>query len=85
MKTSGSSYINTGEDGLQILITYFVIAAINVVLTFIVWKNRMESLLSDAFFYFGWIHRNARSELALLLHFRCYNMPISVMEGADHA
>ena len=39
MKTSGSSYINTGEDGLQILITYFVIAAINVVLTFIVWKR----------------------------------------------
>ena len=39
MKTSGSSYINTSEDGLQILITYFVIAAINVVLTFIVWKR----------------------------------------------
>ncbi|MBR3643861.1 MAG: CPBP family intramembrane metalloprotease, partial [Parasporobacterium sp.] len=39
MKTSGSSYINTGEDGPQILITYFVIAAINVVLTFIVWKR----------------------------------------------
>ena len=39
MKTSGSSYINTGEDGLKILITYFVIAAINVVLTFWVWKK----------------------------------------------
>ena len=39
MKTSGSSYINTGEDGLKILITYFAIAAINVVLTFIVWKR----------------------------------------------
>ena len=39
MKTSGSSYINTGEDGLKILITYFVIAAINVVLTFLVWKK----------------------------------------------
>ena len=39
MKTSGSSYINTGEDGLQILITYFAIAAINAVLTFIVWKR----------------------------------------------
>jgi membrane protease YdiL (CAAX protease family) len=39
MKTSGSSYINTGEDGPKILITYFVIAAINVVLTFLVWKK----------------------------------------------
>jgi membrane protease YdiL (CAAX protease family) len=39
VKTSGSSYINTGEDGLKILITYFAIAAINVVLTFIVWKR----------------------------------------------
>ena len=39
MKTSGSSYINTGEDGLKILITYFAIAAINVVLTFLVWKK----------------------------------------------
>ena len=39
MKTSGSSYINTGEDGLKILITYFAIAAINAVLTFIVWKK----------------------------------------------
>ena len=39
MKASGSSYINTGEDGLKILITYFAIAAINVVLTFIVWKR----------------------------------------------
>ena len=39
VKTSGSSYINTGEDGLKILITYFAIAAINVVLTFIVWKS----------------------------------------------
>ena len=38
-KNSGSSYINTGEDGVQILITYFAIAAINVVLTFIVWKK----------------------------------------------
>ena len=36
---SGSSYINTGEDGVRILITYFIIAAINVVLTFIVWKK----------------------------------------------
>ena len=36
---SGSSYINTGEDGVRILITYFVIAAINTVLTFIVWKK----------------------------------------------
>ena len=39
VKTSGSSYINTGEDGLKILITYFAIAAINVVLTFLVWKK----------------------------------------------
>ena len=39
MKTSGSSYIKTGEDGLKILITYFAIAAINVVLTFLVWKK----------------------------------------------
>ena len=39
MKTSGSSYINTGEDGLKILITYFAIAAINVVLIFLVWKK----------------------------------------------
>ena len=39
MKTSGSSYINTGEDGLKILITYFAIAAINVVLTFLVCKK----------------------------------------------
>ena len=39
MKPSDSSYINTGEDGLKILITYFVIAAINVVLTFLVWKK----------------------------------------------
>ena len=31
--------INTGEDGVRILITYFVIAAINTVLTFIVWKK----------------------------------------------
>ncbi len=36
---SGSSYINTGEDGMRILITYFAVAAINVVLTFIVWKK----------------------------------------------
>ena len=36
---SGSSYINTGEDGARILITYFIIAAINAVLTFIVWKK----------------------------------------------
>ncbi|SEQ33995.1 CPBP family intramembrane glutamic endopeptidase [Butyrivibrio sp. TB] len=36
---SGSSYINTGEDGVRILITYFAIAAINAVLTFIVWKK----------------------------------------------
>ena len=36
---SGSSYINTGEDGVRILITYFIIAAINAVLTFIVWKK----------------------------------------------
>ncbi len=39
VKNSGSSYINTGEDGVRILITYFVIAAINAVLTFIVWKK----------------------------------------------
>ncbi len=39
VKNSGSSYINTGEDGVRILITYFAIAAINVVLTFIVWKK----------------------------------------------
>lgn len=39
VKNSGSSYINTGEDGMRILITYFVIAAINAVLTFIVWKR----------------------------------------------
>lgn len=38
VKNTGSSYINTGEDGFRILITYFVIATINVVLTFIVWK-----------------------------------------------
>lgn len=36
---SGSSYINTGEDGGRILITYFVVAAINAVLTFFVWKK----------------------------------------------
>ena len=36
---SGSSYIKTGEDGVRILITYFVFAAINAVLTFIVWKR----------------------------------------------
>ncbi|MBE5845028.1 MAG: CPBP family intramembrane metalloprotease [Butyrivibrio sp.] len=36
---SGSSYINTGEDGVRILITYFVVAAINAVLTFLVWKK----------------------------------------------
>ena len=39
VKTSGSSYINTGEDGVRILITYFAIAAINAVLTFLVWKK----------------------------------------------
>ena len=39
VNNSGSSYINTGEDGVRILITYFVIAAINTVLTFIVWKK----------------------------------------------
>ena len=39
MKTSGSSYINTGDDGVRTLITYFAIAAINAVLTFIVWKK----------------------------------------------
>ena len=39
VKTSGSSYIKTGEDGMRILITYFAVAAINVVLTFIVWKK----------------------------------------------
>ena len=39
VKNSGSSYINTGEDGVRMLITYFVIAAINAVLTFIVWKK----------------------------------------------
>ncbi len=38
-KTPGSSYINTGEDGVRILITYVVIAAINAVLTYIVWKK----------------------------------------------
>ncbi len=38
-KNSGSSYINTGEDGIRMLVTYFVIAAINAVLTFIVWKK----------------------------------------------
>ena len=37
--SSGSSYINTGEDGVRILITYFVVAAINAVLTFFVWKK----------------------------------------------
>ena len=36
---TASSYINTGEDGVTILITYFAVAAINVVLTFIVWKK----------------------------------------------
>ena len=39
VKTSGSSYINTGEDGMRILITFFAVAAINAVLTFIVWKK----------------------------------------------
>ena len=39
VEKSSSSYINTGEDGGRILITYFVIAAINAVLTFIVWKK----------------------------------------------
>ena len=39
VNNSGSSYINTGEDGVRILITYFVVAAINTVLTFIVWKK----------------------------------------------
>ena len=39
VQNSGSSYINTGEDGVRILITYFVIAVINVVLTIIVWKK----------------------------------------------
>ena len=39
VEKSGSSYINTGEDGVRMLITYFVIAAINAVLTFIVWKK----------------------------------------------
>jgi len=39
VKTSGSSYINTGEDGVRILITYFAIAAINAVLTLLVWKK----------------------------------------------
>ena len=39
VKNSGSSYINTGEDGVRILITYFAVAAINAVLTFIVWKK----------------------------------------------
>ncbi len=36
---TASSYINTGEDGVTILITYFAVAAINAVLAFIVWKK----------------------------------------------
>ena len=39
LKSSATSYINTGEDVGRILITYFVVAAINAVLTFFVWKK----------------------------------------------
>ncbi len=39
VKNGSSSYIHTGEDGVRILITYFATAAINAVLTFLVWKK----------------------------------------------
>jgi hypothetical protein len=39
---SGSSYINTGQDGVRILITYFAIAAIADLQDLNQWKTRLN-------------------------------------------